>query len=130
MRTAKIGPDLRLLSFTRHRTNFRLAEKFDRNTSFTENLLIFPYCSHGADEKGWTLTFVSAFTIWPDTVYAQSATLANPKWRLQAELRIDTTRPLPHKNFVADGVDIAPVKFSIVPANNLTSIFVFKILNS
>ena len=118
------------LSFTRHRTNFRLAEKFDLNTSFTTNLLIFPHCSHGADEKGWTLTFVSGFTIWPDTVYAQSATLANPKWRLQAELRIDATTPLPHKNFIAGGVDIAPVKFSIVPANNLASIFVFKILNS
>lgn len=60
----------------------------------------------------------------------RAATLANPKWRLQAELRIYATTPLPHKNFVADGVDIALVKFSIVPANNLTSIFVFKILNS
>ena len=119
------------LSFTRHSTNFRLGEKFDRNTSFTTNLLIFPYCSHGADEKGWTLTFVGGFQYHlPDTVYAQSAILAKPKWRLQAELRIDVTTPLPHKNFVADDVDTALVKFSIVPANNLTSIFVFKILNS
>ena len=118
------------LSFTRHSTNFRLAEKFDRNTSFTTNLLIFPHCSHGADEKGWTLTFVGGFQYHlPDTVYAQSTTLAKPKWRLQAELRIDVTTPLPHKNFVPDGVDIALVKFSIVPANNLTSIFVYKILN-
>ena len=54
----------------------------------------------------------------------RAATLANPKWRLHAELRIDATTPLPHKNFVAYGVDIAPNKFSIVPANNLISRFV------
>ena len=52
------------------------------------------------------------------------------KWSQKIFLRIDVTTPLPHKNFVPDGVDIALVKFSIVPANNLTSIFVFKILNS
>ena len=71
-------------------------------------------------------------------LHAQSATFRNPKWRQErerltivAELpRIHATTPLPYKNLDGEGVCSVPVKFSTVPAKNLSPIWAFKFLNS
>ena len=54
--------DLHLIkaAFTRHLTNFRPAEKFDRTLCS-----IFLLCLHRTDKIGWILTFVGGFKIWP-----------------------------------------------------------------
>lgn len=81
---------------------------------------------HASFSRGWGVRCSINYSVQD---CSSSRLQSFDQWRLQAELRIDATTPLPHKNFVPYGVDIAPVKFSIVPANNLASIFVFKILN-
>lgn len=63
-------------AFTRHRTKFRPAEKFYR-----------------------TLCLLMTNQSEVLSAHTQSATLANPKSRLQAELRrLHATRPLWYKN--------------------------------
>ena len=75
------------------------------NTSFTWNHSILLHCSHGTNELGWTLTFVSGVTS------------ANFKWCLPTKLpRIHVSAPWSYKNLFGYGVHTAPVKFSTVLA--------------
>ena len=58
--------------------------------------------------------------------HAKSATSANPKRRLSAELpRIHETTPSPPKNVHGYSAHTAQVKFSTVPAKKMNSIFAF-----
>ena len=60
------------------------------------------------------------------SAHAESATLANLKWRLPTELPcIQETTPLKYKNLDGRGIHSVPVKYSTVPAKNLTNILAF-----
>ena len=61
------------------------------------------------------------------STHAKSATSANPKWSLSAELpRIHETTPSPPKNVHGYSAQTAQVKFSTVPAKKMNSILAFK----
>ena len=86
-------------------SNVHTAWKFDRTLRSHGTIQYSLHCSHGTDELGWTLTFVSGVTS------------ANFKWCLPTKLpRIHVSAPWSYKNLFGYGVHTAPVKFSTVPA--------------